>query len=160
VLAEGTRGSLTKKLVEKKKLDNINPQSYGIGIKELWDVQPGRIAPGYVAHTLGWPVSTDMYGGGWIYGLSNNRVVHRTGSGAGIRGPPVRSACGVYQTWKTHAFVRKILEGGKLVRYGAKSLPYGGWYAMPRNYVDGGLIIGDSGSFLDSQAAEGHSTWR
>src|SRR6266851_2046995 len=64
VLAEGTRGSLTKQLVEKKKLDNINPQSYGIGIKELWDVQPGRIKPGYVAHTLGWPVSTDMYGGG------------------------------------------------------------------------------------------------
>src|SRR6202162_2406458 len=74
VLAEGPRGSLTKKLVEKRKLDNINPQSYGIGIKELWDVQPGRIESGYVAHTLGWPVSTDMYGGGWIYGLSNNRV--------------------------------------------------------------------------------------
>src|SRR5882672_8347537 len=74
VLAEGTRGSLTKQLVEKKKLDNLNPQSYGTGIKELWDVQPGRIAPGYVAHTLGWPVSTGMYGGGWIYGLSNNRV--------------------------------------------------------------------------------------
>src|SRR4029077_3278308 len=65
VLAEGTRGSLTKKLVAEKKLDNINPQSYGIGIKELWEVQPGRIEPGYVAHTLGWPVSTDMYGGGW-----------------------------------------------------------------------------------------------
>ncbi len=64
VLAEGTRGSLTKNLVATKKLDNINPQSYGIGVKELWDVQPGRIAPGYVAHTLGWPVSTDMYGGG------------------------------------------------------------------------------------------------
>jgi len=74
VLAEGPRGSLTKKLVAEKKLANINPQSYGIGIKELWDVPPGRIAPGYVAHTLGWPVSTDMYGGGWIYGLSDNRV--------------------------------------------------------------------------------------
>src|SRR5437868_6133488 len=74
VLAEGTRGSLTKKLVAAKRLDNINPQSYGIGIKEVWDVQPGRIAPGYVAHTLGWPVSMDMYGGGWIYGLANNRV--------------------------------------------------------------------------------------
>ena len=69
VLAEGTRGSLTKHLVAKKKLDNINPQSYGIGIKELWDVQPGKIKPGYVAHTLGWPVSSNMYGGGWIYGL-------------------------------------------------------------------------------------------
>ena len=66
VLAEGTRGSLTKKLVEKYKLDNINPQIYSLGIKELWDVRPGAIAPGYVAHTLGWPVATDMYGGGWI----------------------------------------------------------------------------------------------
>src|SRR2546423_15199530 len=74
VLAEGPRGSLTKQLVSKKKLDNINPQIYSIGIKELWDVQPGRIQPGYVAHTLGWPVSSDMYGGGWIYGLSNKRV--------------------------------------------------------------------------------------
>src|SRR5438094_5605888 len=74
VLAEGTRGSLTKKLVTAKKLDNINPQSYGIGIKELWDVQPGKIQPGFVAHTLGYPVPSSMYGGGWIYGLSNNRV--------------------------------------------------------------------------------------
>ncbi len=74
VLAEGTRGSLTKQLVEKKNLANINPQTYGLGIKELWDVQPDRIQPGFVAHTLGWPISTDMYGGGWIYGLSNNRV--------------------------------------------------------------------------------------
>src|ERR1700747_1125990 len=74
VLAEGPRGSLTKQLVAKKKLDNINPQIYSLGIKELWDVQPGRIQPGYVAHTLGWPVATDMYGGGWIYGLANNRV--------------------------------------------------------------------------------------
>ncbi len=74
VLAEGPRGSLTKQLVEKNKLDNINPQIYSIGVKELWDVQPGRIQPGYVAHTLGWPVHTDMYGGGWIYGLANNRL--------------------------------------------------------------------------------------
>src|SRR3981189_361249 len=71
VLAEGPRGSLTKQLVQKQKLDNINPQIYSIGVKELWDVQPGRIQPGYVAHTLGWPVPTDMYGGGWIYGLAN-----------------------------------------------------------------------------------------
>src|SRR5258706_13010128 len=74
VLAEGPRGSLTKDMVQKKKLDNINPQIYSIGVKELWDVQPGRIQPGYVAHTLGCPVPTDMYGGGWIYGLANNRV--------------------------------------------------------------------------------------
>src|SRR5712672_1634789 len=155
VLAEGTRGSLTKKLVEKKKLDNpVNPQSYGIGIKELWDVQPGRIQPGYVAHTLGWPVSTDMYGGGWIYGLSNNRV--SIGLVLALEyADPQFDPHAAFQTWKTHPFLKKLLDGGKLARYGAKSLPYGGWYAMPRNYLDGGLIIGDSGSFLDSQRLKG-----
>ncbi len=154
VLAEGTRGSLTKQLVAQKKLDNINPQSYGIGIKELWDVQPGRIQPGYVAHTLGWPVSTDMYGGGWIYGLSNNRL--SIGLVLALEyADPQFDPHAAFQTWKTHPFLREILEGGKLVRYGAKSLPYGGWYAMPRTYVDGGLIIGDSASFLDSQRLKG-----
>src|SRR5438445_98109 len=154
VLAEGTRGSLTKKLVEKKKLDNINPQSYGIGIKELWDVQPGRMAPGYVAHTLGWPVCRDMYGGGWIYGLSNNRV--SIGLVLALEyADPQFGPQAAFQTWKTHPFLKKLLDGGKLVRYGAKSLPYGGWYAMPRNTADGVLIIGDSGSFLDSQRLKG-----
>src|SRR5262245_13627233 len=154
VLAEGTRGSLTKRLVAAKKLDNINPQSYGIGVKELWDLQPGRIRRGYVAHTLGWPVSTDMYGGGWIYGLSNNRV--SIGLVIALEyADPQFDPHATFQLWKTHPHVKKILEGGKLVRYGAKSLPYGGWYAMPRNTVDGALIIGDSGSFLDSQRLKG-----
>ena len=154
VLAEGTRGSLTKKLVAEKKIDNLNPQSYGIGIKELWDVQPGRIPPGYVAHTLGWPVSADMYGGGWIYGLSNNRV--SIGLVLALEyADPQFDPHAAFQKWKTHPHVKRILDGGKLVRYGAKSLPYGGWYAMPRNTVDGVLIIGDSGSFLDSQRLKG-----
>jgi electron-transferring-flavoprotein dehydrogenase len=154
VLAEGTRGSLTKKLVAGKKLDNLNPQSYGIGIKELWDIQPGRVEPGYVAHTLGWPVGTDMYGGGWIYGLSNNRL--SIGLVLALEyADPQFDPHAAFQKWKTHPHVMKILEGGKLVRYGAKSLPYGGWYAMPRNTVDGALIIGDSGSFLDSQRLKG-----
>src|SRR5271163_4280731 len=154
VLAEGTRGSLTKQLVAKKQLDNINPQTYGLGIKELWDVQPGRIQPGYVAHTLGWPVATDMYGGGWIYGLANNRVSIGLVIGLEYANPQF-DPHEAFQKWKTHPAVKKILEGGKLVRYGAKSLPAGGYYSMPRNYVDGGLIIGDSGSFLDSQRLKG-----
>ncbi len=154
VLAEGTRGSLTKELVAKKKLDNINPQSYGIGIKELWDVQPGKIQPGYVAHTLGWPVPSSMYGGGWIYGLSNNRV--SIGLVIALEyADPRFDPHATFQKWKTNPFVANLLDGGKLVRYGAKSLPYGGWYAMPRNYFDGGLIVGDSGSFLDSQKLKG-----
>jgi electron-transferring-flavoprotein dehydrogenase len=154
VLAEGPRGSLTKQLVEKYKLDNINPQVYSLGIKELWDVQPDRIKPGYVAHTLGWPVATDMYGGGWIYGLANNRVSIGLVIGLEYANPQF-DPHEAFQQWKTHPFVKKILEGGKLVRYGAKSLPAGGWYSMPRNYVDGGLIIGDSGSFLDAQRLKG-----
>jgi electron-transferring-flavoprotein dehydrogenase len=154
VLAEGPRGSLTKQLVEKKKLDNINPQIYSIGIKELWDVQPGRIQAGYVAHTLGWPVPTDMYGGGWIYGLASDRV--SVGLVVGLEyADPQFDPHEAFQRWKTHPFLRKILEGGKLVRYGAKTIPAGGWYSMPRNYVDGGLIIGDAGSFLDSQRLKG-----
>jgi electron-transferring-flavoprotein dehydrogenase len=154
VLAEGPRGSLTKQLVAKKSLANINPQTYGLGIKELWDVQPGKIQPGYVAHTLGWPVPTDIYGGGWIYGLSNNRVSIGLVVALEYEDPRFDPHA-AFQTWKTHPFVRNILEGGKLVRYGAKSLPYGGWYSMPRNYLDGGLIVGDSGSFLDSQRLKG-----
>jgi electron-transferring-flavoprotein dehydrogenase len=154
VLAEGPRGSLTKQLVAKKKLDNINPQIYGLGIKELWEVQPGKIKPGYVAHTLGWPLSTKMYGGGWIYGLSNNRVSLGLVIALEYEDPRFDPHA-AFQIWKTHPFVRNILDGGKLVRYGAKTLPYGGWYAMPRIYVDGALIVGDSGSFLDSQRLKG-----
>jgi electron-transferring-flavoprotein dehydrogenase len=154
VLAEGTRGSLTKQLVTKKNLDNINPQTYGIGIKELWDVQPGKIKPGYVAHTLGWPISPKMYGGGWIYGLSNHRVSLGLVIALEYEDPRFDPHA-AFQQWKTHPFVRSLLEGGELVRYGAKSLPYGGWYSMPRNYLDGALIVGDSGSFLDSQRLKG-----
>jgi electron-transferring-flavoprotein dehydrogenase len=95
-----------------------------------------------------------MYGGGWIYGLSNNRL----SIGLVIALEYANSEFdphAAFQKWKTHPHVANILQGGKMVRYGAKSLPYGGWYAMPRNYVDGGLIIGDSGSFLDSQRLKG-----
>ena len=154
VLAEGPRGSLTKKLVAKKSLQNINPQTYGIGIKELWEVQPGKIKPGYVAHTLGWPLDTKTYGGGWIYGLSNNRVSLGLVVALEYKNPRFDPHA-AFQTWKTHPFVKNLLEGGKLVRYGAKSLPYGGWYAMPKNYLDGALIVGDSGSFLDAQRLKG-----
>src|SRR5256885_8488055 len=95
-----------------------------------------------------------MYGGGWIYGLSNNRV--SIGLVIALEYADARfDPHATFQKWKTNPFVANLLEGGKLVRYGAKSLPYGGWYAMPRNYFDGGLIVGDSGSFLDSQKLKG-----
>ena len=157
VLAEGPRGSLTKELVSKLKLDGLNPQVYGLGIKELWDVQPGKIDTGYVAHTLGWPLSSDLYGGGWVYGLQNNRV--SLGMVVALEyHDPLFDPHEAFQKYKTHPFVKNILEGGKLIRYGAKTVPYGGWYSMPRSYVDGGLIIGDSASLLNSQRLKGIHT--
>jgi electron-transferring-flavoprotein dehydrogenase len=157
VLAEGPRGSLTKEMVNRLMLDGLNPQVYGIGIKELWDVQPGRIATGYVAHTLGWPLTSDLYGGGWIYGLRDNRV--SLGMVIGLEyHDPLFDPHAAFQKFKTHPFVKNILEGGKLIRYGAKTVPYGGWYSMPRSYVDGGLIVGDSASLLNSQRLKGIHT--
>jgi electron-transferring-flavoprotein dehydrogenase len=157
VLAEGPRGSLTKDLVDRLKLDGVNPQVYGIGIKELWDVEPGRIPTGYVAHTLGWPLTTDIYGGGWVYGLRDNRVSLGMVIGLEYRNP-LFDPHEAFQKFKMHPFVGKILDGGKLVRYGAKTVPYGGWYSMPRNHVDGGLIAGDSASLLNSQRLKGIHT--
>ncbi|HXN28394.1 MAG TPA: electron transfer flavoprotein-ubiquinone oxidoreductase [Candidatus Acidoferrales bacterium] len=157
VLAEGPRGSLSKELVSKLKLDGLNPQVYGLGIKELWDVQPGKISTGYVAHTLGWPLRSDLYGGGWVYGLQNNRVSLGMVVALEYR-DPLFDPHEVFQRYKTHPFVKNILEGGKLIRYGAKTVPYGGWYSMPRSYVDGGLIIGDSASLLNSQRLKGIHT--
>src|SRR6202050_5272494 len=157
VLAEGPRGSLTKEMVSRLKLDGLNPQVYGIGIKELWEVPEGRIKPGYVAHTLGWPLDSSTYGGGWIYGLPGNRV--STGMVIGLDyHDPRFDPHEAFQKYKTHPFVKRVLEGGKLVRYGAKTVPYGGWYSMPRTYVDGGLIIGDSASLLNSQRLKGIHT--
>ena len=157
VLAEGPRGSLTKDLVNRLKLDGLNPQVYGIGIKELWDVQPGRIDPGYVAHTLGYPFGSDKYGGGWIYGLRDNRV--SVGTVVGLEyADSLFDPHEAFQKFKTHPFIKRVLEGGKLVRYGAKTVPYGGWYSMPRTYVDGGLIAGDSASLLNSQRLKGIHT--
>src|ERR1700726_1768733 len=154
VLAEGPRGSLTKEMVIRLKLDGLNPQVYGIGIKELWEVPSGRIQPGYVAHTLGWPLDSSMYGGGWMYGLPGNRV--STGMVIGLDyHDPRFDPHEAFQKYKTHPFLKRVLEGGKLVRYGAKTVPYGGWYSMPRQYVDGGLIIGDSASLPNSPRLKG-----
>jgi electron-transferring-flavoprotein dehydrogenase len=154
VLAEGTRGSLTKSLVQRYKLDGVNPQVYAIGIKELWDLPPGRISPGWVAHTMGWPLDSHTYGGGWIYGLEENRA--SVGLVVGLEyHDPRFDPHEAFQRMKTHPFLRSILEGGKLVRYGAKSLPEGGLYSIPRPYVPGGLIIGDSAGMLNSQRLKG-----
>jgi len=157
VLAEGPRGSLTKEMMNHLRLDGLNPQVYGIGVKELWEVQPGRIETGFVAHTMGWPLGMEMYGGGWVYGMRESRV--SLGMVVALEyANPLFDPHEAFQKFKTHPFVRRILEGGKLVRYGAKTVPYGGWYSRPRSYVDGGLIIGDSASLLNAARLKGIHT--
>ncbi len=154
VLAEGPRGSLTKHLVEEKNLAGLNPQVYSIGVKELWEVPAGRVNPGWVAHTLGWPLDSSMYGGGWIYGMRDNRVSLGLVTGLEYHNPRF-DPHEAFQKFKTHPFVRGVLTGGKLVRYGAKTVPVGGWYSIPRTYLDGCLIIGDSASLMNSQRLKG-----
>ena len=155
ILAEGTRGSLTKQLVARFHLDrDRNPMTYGVGVKELWELPPGRIAPGEVVYTMGWPLTSREYGGAWIYGGKDNVISLGFVTGLDYSDPrldPQR----VLQEFKLHPFVRALLEGGKMIRYGAKSLPYGGWWAIPPVAGDGWMILGDSAGFLNSQRLKG-----
>ena len=155
ILAEGTRGSLTKQLIARFDLDrDRNPQTYGQGVKELWEVPAGRIAPGEVIYTMGWPLTTREYGGAWIYGGKDNVV--SLGFVTGLDYPDPRlDPQRVLQQFKRHPLVAKLLEGGKMIRYGAKSLPYGGWWSIPPVAGDGWMILGDSAGFLNSQRLKG-----
>ena len=155
ILAEGTRGSLTKQLVARFQLDrDRNPMTYGVGVKELWELPPGRVAPGEVVYTMGWPLTTREYGGAWIYGGKDNVI--SLGFVTGLDYPDPRlDPQRVLQEFKLHPFVRALLEGGKMIRYGAKSLPYGGWWAIPPVAGDGWMILGDSAGFLNSQRLKG-----
>src|SRR6201997_1149250 len=155
ILAEGTRGSLTKQLITEFDLaKDRNPQTYGQGVKELWEVPSGRIAPGEVIYTMGWPLTTKEYGGAWIYGSKDNVV--SLGFVIGLDYPDPRlDPQKVLQDFKRHPFVAKLLEGGKMIRYGAKSMPYGGWWAIPPVAGDGWMILGDSAGFLNSARLKG-----
>ena len=155
VLAEGPRGSLTKQLLQKFSLEaGCNPQVYAIGVKEIWEVPAGRVEPGTVWHTMGWPLTSDMYGGGWIYGLPGDRV--SLGLVSGLHYPDPRfDPHMAFQRFKLHPFVRRLLDGGKMLRFGAKTIPEGGWWAIPKTYVSGALLVGDSAGFLNSQRLKG-----
>jgi electron-transferring-flavoprotein dehydrogenase len=155
ILAEGPRGSLTKQLVARYELDKYrNPQTYGIGVKELWELPAGRIAAGEVIYTMGWPLTTQEYGGAWIYGGKDNIVSMGFVTGLDYNDPRI-DPHHVMQDFKTHPFIRKMFEGGKMIRYGAKSLPYGGWWSLPPLAGDGWMVIGDSAGFLNSQRLKG-----
>ncbi len=154
VLAEGSRGSLTKQLVADLKLQGRNPQVYTVGVKELWDIPAGRVAPGQVIHTAGWPLSSRQFGGGFVYALSETRLAVGLVSGLAYQDPRF-DPHEAFQLYKTHPLVRGLLEGGEMVRYGAKTIPEGGYFSLPQTSVAGALIIGDAAGFLNSQRLMG-----
>ena len=155
ILAEGTRGNCAKQLIERLELEDFyHAQTYGVGIKELWEIPAGRVDKGEVIYTLGYPLTTREYGGAWIYGISDTQVSVGYVTGLDYEDPRT-DPHHVFQDFKEHPLARRILEGGKMIRYGAKTLPYGGWLTMPRIYGNGWMILGDSASFLNSQRLKG-----
>jgi len=155
VFAEGTRGSLAKMLIKKFNLNkDRNEQVYSLGVKEIWTVPSGNIEAGEIFHTMGYPLNSDEFGGGFIYGLNDNKVAVGLVVGLDFKDPSF-DVHDAFQIWKTTSFVSKILKGGKMVEYGAKTLPEGGYYAMPKLFVDNALIVGDSAGMITMPALKG-----
>ncbi|MAB89876.1 MAG: electron transfer flavoprotein [Planctomycetes bacterium] len=157
VLGEGSRGSLTKILVDKLGLGGTNPQVYGTGVKEIWDIPEGRVTAGTVWHTAGWPLPDTTYGGSWMYAMSDSRV--SVGFVTALDGgDPGCDPFEIMQRWKTHPQLRTLLDGGTLVKSGSKTVPEGGWWSRPKSFGDGFLIVGDSGSLLNIARLKGIHT--
>jgi len=155
ILAEGARGSLTKQLVPRLKLDaGKAPQVYSIGVKELWEVPKGRLARGAVIHTMGYPLDGHTFGGGFVYGFGEDRISLGLVIGLDYR-DPLLDPHGLFQKLKLHPMLRGLLEGGKLLRYGARTISEGGWYAIPRPYADGVLLVGEAGGYLNAMRLKG-----
>jgi len=156
IFAEGTRGSLAKKVIDRFNLDQgKNPQIYSLGVKEIWKVPEGTIEAGAVYHTFGYPLKDrSEFGGGFIYGLSDNRVALGLVVGLDYADPSF-DVHAAMQVWKTHPYVAKFLEGGSIMEFGAKTLPEGGWNSVPRYYGDNFMIVGDSAGFLTTARLKG-----
>lgn len=155
--AEGARGHLTKVLKRQLDLDaGCEPQVYGLGMKELWDIDPAMHQPGLVIHTQGWPLS-DAYGGGFLYHQANGQVALGFVIGLGYRNPhlyPFEE----FQRWKQHPEIRKYLEGGRRVSYGARAINEGGWQSIPKLVFPGGALIGCSAGFVNVPRIKGTHT--
>ena len=155
IFADGVRGNLTKSLVRQLGLDEgRSPQVYAIGIKELWEVPAGRTEPGRVVHTMGYPLKTEEFGGAFMYTLPGNVVSLGLVTGLDYRDPMFDPHV-AFQHMKRHPLFASVLEGGQLIRYGAKALPEGGWYTIPKVYAAGALIAGDAAGFMNSVRLKG-----
>jgi len=155
VFGEGSRGSLAKDLIKKLGLDKgKNPQTYVCGVKEVWEIPEGRFELGRVFHSMGYPLKSNTYGGGFMYGMKNNMV--SLGLLTGLDSDdPYLDAHLEFQKFKLHPYVSEIIKDGTLVQYGAKTAPVGGYFSVPKLVFDGGLIVGDSASLFISQKIKG-----
>jgi electron-transferring-flavoprotein dehydrogenase len=158
LFAEGCRGSLSKQLMARFNLRaNCEPQTYGIGIKELWEVPPETHKPGLIEHALGWPLDTATYGGSFVYHFGDNLVSYGFVVGLDYSNPWM-SPFDEMQRFKTHPHMRKHFEGGRRVSYGARALIEGGVQSVPKLTVPGGLLIGDAAGFLNVPKVKGSHT--
>ena len=158
IFAEGCRGSLTRELFERFKLrEGVDPQTYGIGIKELWEVDPAQHHPGLIVHTVGWPLDSDTYGGSFLYHLENHQVAVGFVIGLDYSNPYL-SPFDEMQRYKTHPAIRPTFEGGRRIAYGARALNEGGLQSIPKLTFPGGLLIGDTAGFLNVAKIKGTHT--
>ena len=158
VFSEGCRGSLTKTLFEKYDLrDGIDPQTFGIGIKELWEVDPAVHQEGLVLHTVGWPVDSSTYGGSFLYHLENNQISVGYVVGLDYQNPHL-SPFDEFQRFKTHPKIKRFFEGGRRVAYGARAINEGGFQSIPKLTFPGGLIVGCGAGFLNVPKIKGSHT--
>lgn len=156
VFAEGCHGSLTKALISHYNLrKDSDPQTYGLGVKEIWEIPADKHKEGLIIHTLGWPMDTQTYGGSWIYHLDNNMVSIGFVTGLDYKNPYL-SPFEEMQRMKTHPAIRQYLEGGRRVAYGARALVEGGFQSLPKLSFPGGILIGDTAGFLNVPKIKGN----
>ncbi|NYT23036.1 electron transfer flavoprotein-ubiquinone oxidoreductase [Alcaligenaceae bacterium] len=155
IFAEGSRGQLGRELISRYKLDaGRDPQSYGIGVKEMWEVDPAQSKPGLVIHTAGWPLDSDTYGGAFLYHMNDNIVVVGLVVGLDYANPWL-SPFEEFQRYKTHPSIRPIFEGGKRIAYGARSLTAGGLLSIPKLCFPGGVMVGCEAGMLNASRIKG-----
>ena len=153
--AEGCRGNLGKQLEAKFNLrKDADPQVYGIGLKELWEIPPEKHKPGLVVHTAGWPLDAHTYGGSFLYHMENNQVAVGFVVGLGYTNPYL-SPYEEFQRYKTHASIRGFFEGGKRIAYGARAIAAGGLQSLPKLTFPGGALLGDDAGFLNASRIKG-----
>jgi electron-transferring-flavoprotein dehydrogenase len=153
--AEGSRGHLGRQLMAKYDLNKgKDPQTYGIGIKELWEIDPSKHKPGLVVHTAGWPLDNDTYGGSFLYHLENNQVAVGFVVGLAYQNPYL-SPYEEFQRYKTHPAIRHYFEGGKRISYGARAITAGGLQSLPKTVFPGGVLVGCDAGFLNTSRIKG-----